>query len=683
MKKVFLLLLKWGGGILLGIVLLFGVVVLLLNTSMVQNRILQEAVTILKDKLRTEVSIDDIDVNFFGQDVSLYGLEVEDLQRRKMLRLEEIGVTLDLWRLAHDEVLITDANVKGLEANLFKPSKDSAANFQFIIDAFKKKDSVKVQTPDTVKHKKKLTVDVDRIWLQRIKVNYNDQAYQLGSLLYRKGANDRQIAEINDVRTAWVQRTKKGPVNTRVNVAVLEIVNMKDRRQVNIADLNYITDNKLPRKNTGKPKRGFFDVGHFNIMAGANISVDYIGKDSVVAVINRFTAVDSVSGIDVRNIKARVEANSKVANLKDVIISLPNTTLTFANGTLQLPSKKQGRKLAYRTSLITGTTLLKDISRPFAPVLKNFTEPLHLQVRMSGDDEGMQFRNVKVNTGRKDLTVLADGFIKGLKDKYKLQVHFDVHHMTAIGGSKARIIGQFPVKKFMMKQLHNLGRIDYKGHFDVLWKKEQFAGKLITEGGNLDFTFTLDENTKYVFGIAQTDSFHLGKVMEMDDLKAISCKAEFQFDISKPRTAVMRKKLGGKLPIGEIYAEVPFAHYKMLKVRNTFATIKSNGAIAEGKVDVKGKRIDLLCSFSFTNTNEMKKIKIKPGIKFHGLSDEEKAKKEAEKAAKAEEKAARKAAKAEEKAARKAAKEAEKAARKAEKEARKAAKKAAADSLSL
>ncbi len=693
MKKAFLILLKWGGGILLGLVLLFGVAVLLLNTNMVQNRILQEAVTMLKEKLHTEVKIDDIHVNFFGQDVSLYGLEVEDLQKRKMLRLEELGVTVDLWKLMNDEVKITDANIKGLEANIYKPSKDSAANFQFIIDAFKKKDTVKVATTDTIKKKKKLSVDVSRVWLERIKVNYNDQDYELGSLLYRKGRNNRQVAEINDVRTAWVQKTKKGPVNTRVNVDVLELIEMDGRRQVNIGNLNYITDNKLPRKNSGKPKRGFFDVGHFNVMADANISLDYIGKDSVVAVITHFTARDSVSGIDVRKIKAHVEANSKVAHLKDVTISLPNTTLSFDNGTLQLPNKKQGRKLAYHTSLITGTTLLKDISRPFAPVLKNFTEPLHLQVRMSGNDEGMQFRNVKVSTGKKDLIVLADGFIKGLKDKYKLQVHFDVHHMTALGGSKARIIGQFPVKKFMMKQLHNLGRLDYKGHFDVLWKKEQFAGKLITEGGNLDFTFTLDENTKYVFGIAQTDSFHLGKIMEMDDLKTICCKAEFQFDISKPRTAIMRKKLGGKLPIGEIYAEVPFAHYKMLKVRNTFATIKSNGAIAEGKVDVKGKHIDLLCTFSFTNTNEMKKIKIKPGIKFHGMSEEDKAQREEKKMEKAEaetqrkiseaeEKAAKRAAKIEEKAARKAAKAAEKAARKAQKEAEKAARKAAEDSES-
>ncbi len=687
MKKTILLLLKWGGGIVLGIVLLIVLAVLTLNTSMVQNRLLQEAVVLLKEKLNTEVSIDHIRVNFFGQDMSLYGVEIEDLQKRKMLRLEELAVSMDLWDLMKDEVEINDVNIKGLEANLFKPSKDSAANFQFVIDAFKKKDTKKVATADKAKKKKKLTVDVSRIYLESIKVNYNDQKYDLGSLLYRKGSNGRQLAEIREVNTQWVQKTKKGPVDTRVDVEVLDIIEMKGRRQINITNLNYITDNNQPRKNSGKPKRGFFDVGHFNLLANANISLDYIGKDSVVARITSFTAKDSVSGIDIRELKTKVEATPKVAHLKDVTISLPNTTLSFESGTLQLPSKKEGRKLAYSTSLIKGKTLLKDISRPFAPVLKNFSEPLHLQVRMSGDDEGMSFRDVKVNTSKKDLTVSATGFIKGLKDKYKLQVHFDVHHMMAVGDSKVRIISQFPVKKFMMKQLNNLGRIDYRGHFDVLWKREQFAGKLTTAGGDLDFNFALDENNKYVLGTVRTDSFHLGKIMDMDDIKEVSCKADFKFDISKPRTAVMRKKLGGKLPIGEVNAELPFAKYKMIRVRNVYATLKSNGAIAEGKIDVKGKRVDLLCSFSFTNTNEMKKTKIKPGIKFHALSDADKAEKEAkklqkaqEKARKAEEKAARKAAEAEEKAARKAAKAQEKAARKAAKEAEKAAKQAAEES---
>lgn len=704
MKKTLLRVLKWVGGTLLGIVLLVVVAVLLLNTSMVQGRLVEEAVGVLKEKLQTEVKVGKFQVRLIGQDVRLEDVEIEDQQHRKMFILKELGVELDLRRLLDREIRITDAKVKGLEAHLYKDSTDTVANYQFFIDAFKKKHKPKVkeEKKDTVK-KQKMNIDFDQVKLEDIKLTYNKESASLGGLFIRKDQNDMMVGEVHDLASSWVKKTKKGPVDTRLHIGTIHLSNQDGQHQLNITGIRYITDNGKPRKNFNKPKRGFFDVGHLDLLAEMDVNVLYTGKDSVVAEIVRFQAQDSVSGIDVRKLKARVEANKQVAHVKQFSISLPNTTLRFDEATLQLPSKKKGRKLAYSTSLITGTTLLKDISRVFAPVLKNFTEPLYLQTTMTGNDEGMQFNNVKVHTKQKDLTISAKGYITGLKDKYKLHVHFDVNRMTAQGGSKERIISHFPVKKFMMKQLHNLGTIGYVGTFDVLWKREQFAGVLTTKPGNINFSFALNENTKYVEGTVRTDSFELGQAMGMPDLKKVACMATFKFDISKPRTAIMRKKVGGKLPMGEVYAEVYEAKYKLLHVRNTVATIKSNGAVAEGEIDVRGKRVDVLCSFSFTNTNEMQKTKIKPKLKFHPFSETIKVKrkasevnqasnltdaelKAARKAQRAEdevvrkaEKAARKAQREEEKAARKAQRDEEKAALQAEKDARKAARQAEKD----
>jgi hypothetical protein len=145
----------------------------------------------------------------------------------------------------------------------------------------------------------------------------------------------------------------------------------------------------------------------------------------------------------------------------------------------------------------------------------------------------------------------------------------------------------------------------------------------------------------------------------------------------------MRQQKGGKLPIGQVDAEVYEAKYKKVKVRNVVADMQSDGAVAEGNIAVRGGRVDVVCGFSFTNTNEMRKTKIKPGIRFHKLSEERKAEKEEQKAAKRAEKEEQKAAKraekeerkqqkAEEKAAKKAAKADAKAAKRAEREAQKA-----------
>ena len=678
------------GGLFAFCIALIAGTVLLLNTDAFQNKLLKYATQMLSEKLQTHVEIDSISVGLFSQDVNLYGLDVEDLQHRKMLQLDRLSVDLKLMALLHNEVCIKDATIDGVRAQLYKPRRDSAANYQFVIDAFKK-DSTKLRDTEEKtekKGKKKLTLNLSQLSLSHIDVTFNDQVYTLQNLMYQKGRGDRQTATIMGLQRSWVSHPKKGPLDNMLHIGSLMIVDVNGRRSAEIDSLHFVTNNHLPRKNSGKPKRGAFDVGHFDIVANLKLNIDSIQGDSIAATITQCSALDKGSGLTLKSLKAKVLFSKGVAHLGNVDIQMPNTQLKFAKGTLQLPSKKQERPLKFSASSIAGRVVLKDIARPFAPVLSGFTLPLSLRVDFSGDAEELKFRNVSVSTLDKKLTISAYGGITGLKDKYKLNVHFHVNKMTALGGIKERIISQFPVKKFMMKQLHNLGTVHYTGDFQVLWKKEIFQGLLNTEAGSLNFNFALDELNKYVSGTAKTDAFLLGKVMEMPDLGSIACKADFKFDISKPRTAIMRRKKGGKLPIGEVSTEVYEVGYKKIKLRNIEAKIQSDGAVAEGNLTVKGSRVDVLCNFSFTNTNEMRKMKVVPGIRFHKLSEEDKAAKEEKKAAKraakeerkqkkAEEKAIKKAAKAEEKAIKKAAKEEERAAKKAAKEEKRAAKKAA------
>jgi hypothetical protein len=68
------------------------------------------------------------------------------------------------------------------------------------------------------------------------------------------------------------------------------------------------------------------------------------------------------------------------------------------------------------------------------------------------------------------------------------------------------------------------------------------------------------------------------------------------------------------------------SNFKGIHIRNLSATIVSDGAIAKGDIYQRGKRRDIYFSFSFTNTDEMHKMKIiSPGIKFHKMSEEDKA----------------------------------------------------------
>ena len=136
----------------------------------------------------------------------------------------------------------------------------------------------------------------------------------------------------------------------------------------------------------------------------------------------------------------------------------------------------------------------------------------------------------------------------------------------------------------------------------------------------------------------------------------------------------MRRQKGGKLPIGKVSALVDDCSYGGIHVRHISATINSDGAVASGDIRQHGNYRDLYCSFSFTNTDEMNKMKIThPGIKFHKMSDEDRKAKEARKQQKKLEKQKAKEARKAEKAAAKEAKKAQK--EKEEKEGKKKKKK--------
>lgn len=691
--KLILRLVKIAAIIVVGFVVLVIAGVWLINMPSVQNKILAHATQLLQEKLETKVEIDSIHIGFFSDDVRLYNLRVEDRQHRPMLRLEYLGAEIDSWALLKDEVQMEEIVIKGLHAKLYKGKTDSVANYQFVIDAFKSK-----KKPEEQKKKKPgkhLTVDLQKLHIEDIDFVYNDSHFALGSLHLKQSWGDRLTGELKKVEGSWVRIKKRDSVHVDNHILVDRIIyeGQEKHGSVVIDSVHWTTDNHLPHKRVLKPKRGWFDDGHLNVVGYLRVDVKHADKDSICGTLTKCDVNDKASGFHLTDVNMKFRKIAEQLEVSDAVICMANTKLQFDKGEVQLPSKKKGIPFRFSTSPISGTTLLKDIAHPFAPVLKNFELPLWLTTKFYGNDSTLFFKDILVKTTDNKFNAKAVGHVAGIKDKYKLDVHFDILQCVVQGNSKERIIKQFPVKRFMMKQLHALGTLHYKGSFDVKYKRVEFRGNIGTACGAMNFALKLDGLNKYVTGNVLSNAFELGKAMDYPDVGRIGARAGFKIDISKERTGAMRRKVGGKLPMCQVDAIVYEAKYKGIKVTDVYANIVSNGAVAEGKLKMKGALADVMCSFSFTDTDQMQKTKIKPGIRFHlfnndykndkELADHEKRKaerkaaKEKEKAAKEKEKEAKKQQKAAEKEKRAAEKAAEKEKRAAEKAARKAAKKAA------
>lgn len=607
--------LKIIGGIVGGIILLLLVATLLLNTHAVQNKLLGIATQRLEEKLQTHVSIEDLSVNVFTQEVNLKGLEVEDQQQRKMLILDRLSVNVDLWKLLVKKFVISKADVEGVRARLFKP-EDGPANYQFIIDAFKtNKPKEDKESEETEKKKEPFSLDIHHVKLARIDLQYNENKVTLDELDYNQGWLSKASGKLKGLEGQWELQTKKGPQTAKFSLGTIHLAEKKGGHNVEIDGLHFALDNHLPRKNTGKPHRGWFDAGHIDVVANLQLTVNHLGKDSVNATLTKFVAKDSLTGFNVKDLHFTVGATKQRACLSNVVVQHENTVLQFDSATVVLPSKKEGRTFSFQTSLIKGKTLLKDISRPFAPVLKDFKMPLELSVLFSGTDTTLVFRDIEVHTPDKRLKIDAVGGIEHLKEKENLDIHFNVKKMTAKGTVKQEIIHQFPVKKMLMKQLEALGTITYVGTVHIPYHREEFKGVLGTAVGNLAFSFTINNDTKYVTGHADTKSFHLGKVLKMKDIGNLGLNGDFKVDIDKQRTARLRKQTGGKLPYGEAKAKIYEVSYKKIKIKNLLVDIKSKGGYVEGNISQENKGLDWACDFSFTDIDKMSNIKIKPKVK--------------------------------------------------------------------
>lgn len=613
-RKVSLTLKILGGIVGTVLFLLLGAAVLL-NTHAVQNKLLGIATQRLEEKLQTHVSIEDLSVNVFTQDINLKGLEVEDQQQQKMLELERLSVNLDLWALLGKKLMISKADVEGVNAKLYQ-TEDSVANYQFILDAFKS-DNSKQEKPkeETEKKKEPFSLDIRHVKLAKVNVQYDENMIKLDEVSYDNGWIGNPSGTLKGLQGKWELQTKKGPQTAMFSLGSILFNETKGVYGLEIGTLHFILDNHQPRKNTGKPHRGWFDVGHFDVIADLKLTIDYLNKDSVHAALTDFVAKDSLTGFNVKDLRFTVGATKQRAKLKDIVVQQESTILKFDSASVVLPSKKEGRKFSFQTSLIKGKTQLKDISRPFAPVLKDFKMPLELSVLFSGTDSTLVFRDIEVHTPDKRLKIDAVGGIEHLKEKENLDIHFDVKKMTAKGTVKQEIIQQFPVKKMLMKQLESLGTINYVGTVHIPYHREEFKGVLGTAAGSLSFNFTINNDTKYVTGHATTKSFQLGKVLKMKDIGDIGLNGNFKIDIDKKRTARMRKQTGGKLPFGDVNATLYEVNYKKIKIKDLLVDIKCKGGFVEGNISQKNKGLDWACDFSFTDIDKLSNIKIKPKVK--------------------------------------------------------------------
>ena len=133
MKKIITTLSKIVLGIVVLVAILLITAAILLNTQKVQDELAAYATEQLELELGTRVKIKHASVNVFTQKVNLEGLEVEDLEHRKMFEMGRLLVDVNLMNLIANNLVVEEVLLDDVKAKLYKPL-DGPANYQFLIE---------------------------------------------------------------------------------------------------------------------------------------------------------------------------------------------------------------------------------------------------------------------------------------------------------------------------------------------------------------------------------------------------------------------------------------------------------------------------------------------------------------------------------------------------------------------
>lgn len=128
--------------IIVCVIVLNIILFLTFNIPSVQKFAADFAIGKLKPKVKTEMSIDKIRIKLFNS-VEIGGLYVEDQEKDTLLFADKLSARINIWNLLDNHLSIESVRLDNFTAKVYRESKDTTFNFQFIIDAFAPTDTLK------------------------------------------------------------------------------------------------------------------------------------------------------------------------------------------------------------------------------------------------------------------------------------------------------------------------------------------------------------------------------------------------------------------------------------------------------------------------------------------------------------------------------------------------------------
>ena len=267
---------------------------------------------------------------------------------------------------------------------------------------------------------------------------------------------------------------------------------------------------------------GVFSPQHIGISnLSAHIALHHLTDNDIHLSIKKIAFTDK-SGLQVKNLRFKVNADKHQARLSDFELELPKSHLLLEDLIATYRTNEKGKLISetlqfeggIKPSLIT----LSDVAC-FAPILRKWNDALYIDTHFSGTSTSARIHQLHFKTQSGSILLKANAKASGWNRKLHWLANIETLHVSDEGVEQ--IAANLGSKVKIPKEVLRLGNIYYKGVASGKGKSQiGTKGVLRTDAGNVEID--AHQNGKQLYAKVDTKGINLGKILDNAKLGIIA-----------------------------------------------------------------------------------------------------------------------------------------------------------------
>ena len=372
---------------------------------------------------------------------------------------------------------------------------------RIIIDDVKMLD----QKGDSMIYASRLSAKVDLLPLKDGKISVSSaQLFGLRANIYRQNAKSDMNIQFMLDSLASKDTTQHNPLDLRIGSVIIRHGSIA-YNQRDIASA-----------------AGVFSPQHIGISnLSAHIALHHLTDNDIHLSIKKIAFTDK-SGLQVKNLRFKVNADKHQARLSDFQLELPKSHLLLEDLIATYRTDEKGKLISetlqfeggIKPSLIT----LSDVAC-FAPILRKWNDALYIDTHFSGTSTSARIHQLHFKT--QSGSILLKAKAKASDWNQKLHWLANIETLKVSDEGMEQIAANLGSKVKIPKEVLRLGNIYYKGVASGKGKSQiGIKGVLRTDAGNVEID--AHQNGKQLYAKVDTKGINLGRILDNAKLGIIA-----------------------------------------------------------------------------------------------------------------------------------------------------------------